>query len=235
MIISKYPIVDTKEMIFDAGSHSDRFVTKGVLYAKVKVGSSYIHVFNTHLQASYGYEFNFASNPYTDIRHRQIKKLAHFVQSVTSKDHYPIMLTGDFNVNARAAPGDGTDSKEYSEMLELLHHASYKIVDILKEHNDGKHPVTYGGKGVVHGEKPKVGGQRLDFIFQLERKSSAVGCLFSEGKVVPFQVENEVFSHISDHYAQSVLVELCVKDADDEDIVDGANAMDLSHASITLS
>jgi len=232
MILSKYPIVDTKEMVFDSGSHSDRFVTKGVLYAKIKVGASYVHVFNTHLQASYGYEFDFSGNPYSEIRKKQLKKLAEFVQSITSKDNYPVLVTGDFNVNARAAPGDGTDSREYTEMLTILQHPTYKIVDLLKDHNGGKHPITYGGNGVVRGEKPKVGGQRLDFILQLDRESPVVKCSFSEGQVVPFQATGEIFTHISDHYAQSVLLELQVKDGAEE-LLDGAS--NLAQAFIALA
>jgi len=229
MIMSKHPIVDTREVMFDQGSHSDKFVTKGVLYAKIKVGSSFVHIFNTHLQASYGYEFDFNNNPFTAIRHRQLKKLAEFVKQVTSNDNYPIMLAGDFNVNARAAPDDGSDSREYQEMLEILQSSSYQVFDILKEHNGGKHPETYGGIGVLHGEKPKVGGQRLDFILELKRDSPHK-YKFLEGQVVPFKVMKEMFTHISDHYAQSVVLEMHVN----EDVVDGANTSNLAEATISL-
>lgn len=230
MIMSKYPIVDTQEIKFDKGSHSDKFVTKGVLYAKVKVDSSYVHIFNTHLQASYGHEFDFTPNHYASIRKKQLKKLAEFVQRVTSKDHYPILLVGDFNVNARSAVDDGSDSPEYTEMLELLHHESYKMVDILKEHNGGKHPETYAGNGVLHREKPKIGGQRLDFILQLER-DSLLKYTFSEGKVVTFKATDEVFTHISDHYGQSVIMEIHAEDG----AVEKNDGADLSLASIALA
>jgi len=233
MIMSKYPIVHSEEIVFDRGSHSDSYVTKGVLYAKVQVGSSYVHVFNTHLQASYGYEFDFTSNPYTPIRQKQLKKLAAFVERVASDDHYPIMLMGDFNVNARVAPDDGTDSKEYTDMLDFLRSPSYQVCDILREHNDGKHPVTYGGNGVVHGEKAKVGGQRLDFIFELRKSPtySNIEYKFSEGKVVTFQASGEVFTHISDHYGQTVMMSMEV-DGDAPPVE--KNGADLSHASISL-
>lgn len=214
MIMSKYPIVETQEITFDKGSHSDAFVTKGVLYAKIKVDASYIHVFNTHLQASYGHEFNFEENTYSTIRKKQLKKFAGFIQRVTSKDNYPILLAGDFNVNARSAPGSGVDSKEYTEMLALLQHTSYKIVDLLKEHNDGEHPITYGGNGVLHGEKPKIGGQRLDFILHLEKEGSALEYTFSDCKVVTFKSTpgEDPFTHISDHYAQNITMEIHTKD-----------------------
>jgi len=236
MILSKYPIVDTQEIVFDKGSHSDRFVTKGVLYAKIQVGSSYVHVFNTHLQASYGHEFDFVNNPYATIRQKQLKKLAEFVERVASNDQYPVMLVGDFNVNARTAPDDGSDSKEYADMLKFLHSPSYKVVDILKEHHDGKHPITYGGNGVMHGEKPKVGGQRLDFIFELQKNLpyNSIEYKFSESKVVTFQASGEVFTHISDHYAQTVTMSVDISRGAFVER-DGADASGLVHASIALS
>lgn len=229
MIISKHPIVETREIVFDQGAHSDKFVTKGVLYAKIKVGSSFVHVFNTHLQASYGNEFNYENNTYTPIRNRQLKQLANFVKSVTSKDDYPIMLAGDFNVNARVAPDDGSDSREYLEMIQILQASSYQVIDILKEHHGGEHPVTYGGNGVLHGEKPKVGGQRLDFILELKRESTHK-YNFLEGMVVPFKVMEKLFTHISDHYAQSVILEIHAN----EDADDGANVSGLAGATIAL-
>jgi len=233
MIISKYPIVDTREIIFDRGSHSDAFVTKGVLYAKVKVGPSYIHVFNTHLQASYGYEFDFVNNPYTPIRHKQLKRLTAFIDQITSKDQYPIMVMGDFNVNARAGPSDGRDSKEYTEMIEILRSKHYEIVDVLKEHNSGKHPETYGGKGVLPDEKPKTAGQRLDFILELKKNTSIHNFEYklSGGKVVPFQVTGEVYTHISDHYAQTVSMEI---KADGVSGGDEEHTGSLSNATISL-
>lgn len=214
MIISKYPIVDRQEIIFDRGWHTDRFVTKGVLYAKVQVGSSFVHVFNTHLQASYGYEFDFVNNPYMHPRQKQIKRMAAFIEKITGKDSYPILVMGDFNVNGRAAPDDGSDSTEYVAMMESLRSRQYEVVDILKVQNGGEHPVTYGGKGVLPGEKPKTGGQRLDFIFELKKDSSPhhMEYKISEGAVVPFRTTAiEAFTHISDHYAQKVTLEITAR------------------------
>lgn len=134
-------------------------------------------------------------------------------------------------MNARAAPDDGADSKEYQEMLDILHSSSYQVYDILKDHHGGKHPVTYGGNGVLHGEKPKVGGQRLDFILELKRDST-LKYNFLEGQVVPFKVSEEVFTHISDHYAQSVILEIHHVNEDAE--ADGANASNLAEASISF-
>jgi len=209
MIISKFPIVDTQEIIFDRGSQSDSFVTKGALYAKIQIGHSFVHVFNTHLQASYGFEFN-DNNPYIPLRMKQIRKMRAFIHKLTANDHYPIMVMGDFNVNARRSPEDGSDTVEYTQMLNSLKSSEYEIVDILKVHNKGKHPVTDGGKGVLLDQKRKIGGQRLDFIFELKKDSARHNFEYQliKGSVLPFQVSDLPFTHISDHYGQTVKMKI---------------------------
>ena len=50
--LSRLPLQDS--IVFTAGSQIDAWAAKGVIYAKIQVGSNedrYIHVFNTHLQA----------------------------------------------------------------------------------------------------------------------------------------------------------------------------------------
>jgi len=209
VILSKFPIVDTQELLFDRGSASDALVTKGVLYAKIQLGHSFVHVFNTHLQASYGFEFN-DNNPYIPIRLKQLRKMRAFIHKLTANDHYPIMVMGDFNVNARRTPEDGSDSHEYTQMLNALRSPQYEIVDILKIHNKGKHPVTYGGKGVLPNQAPKIGGQRLDFILELKKDSSCHNFNYQlmKGSVLPFQAAGTPFTHISDHYAQIVKMKI---------------------------
>jgi len=236
MIISKYPIVDHQELVFESGTSSDGFVTKGVLYAKVQVGpSSFVHVFNTHLQASYGYEFDFKTNPFASIRKKQLHKLASFIKKVTSSDHHPIVVMGDFNVNARRTPTDGGDSEEYIDMLNILHSEEvYDVVDVLKHFNDGQHPVTYGGQGVRDGHN-SVGGQRLDFLFEMRKKGAQHSHKFTKGHVVPFDVKEEVFTHISDHFGATALMEVHVTEESIEVEERDANGASLAHASISLT
>jgi len=206
MIISKYPIVATKEIVYEKGTHSDRFVNKGALYAKVQVKGSYIHVFNTHLQASYGFEFDPINNPYSGLRSRQLRQLTTFIESVTANDEFPIMVMGDFNVNARFAPDNGEDSQEYIDMMKILKSEFYEIVDLHRDGNGGSHPITYDGNGVLHGERPKVGGQRLDFIFACKKKSTHLNSL--ETKIERFKISGQSHTHLSDHYAQLATVEI---------------------------
>lgn len=218
MIISKYPIETTRELIFDKGVASDGFVRKGVLYAKVKVGSSYVHVFNTHLQASYGYEF-VENDPYALIRKKQIQQVSSFIAKVVDDD-YPIVALGDFNVNAiRRADCPTEESKEYLEMLNTLAiNGLFTVNDLHKSFNAGAHPVTNTGRGVVG--KPSKGGQRLDFVFELRRaatRSDRVFHAFTSAGVLPFAVEGEEYTHISDHYASHVVMELACREWDEDE------------------
>jgi len=213
MIISKFPIVNTKEALFDQGTGADMFVTKGVLYGKIEVGpNSYVHVFNTHLQASYGYEWD-NSNPYAAIRKKQFKKISDFIHEVTKQDHHPIVLMGDFNVNAFNAPGDSSDSMEYKDMMQILQADRFNVIDVLKVLNQDAHPVTYEGRGVHAGDRKAVGGQRLDFIMDVRRKATPPAHTthrFVQGSVIPFEVNDKIFTQISDHFGAHTVLEVPV-------------------------
>jgi len=207
MIISKYPIESTSELVFDKGVASDGFVTKGILYAKIKLGSSYVHVFNTHMQASYGYEFK-ENDPYSLIRRKQIQQISSFIAKIALDDDHPILVMGDFNVNAILHPENGGESKEYLEMMHsLANNGLFSVIDLHKEYNDGKHPVTNSGKGVEN--KVSKGGQRLDFVFEMRRNRTRRDRIFHEFphcSIETFPVEGELYTHISDHYASHVVM-----------------------------
>jgi endonuclease/exonuclease/phosphatase family metal-dependent hydrolase len=225
MIMSKYPIETTREAIFDKGVASDGFVRKGILYAKVKVSSSsYVHVFNTHMQASYGYEFA-ENDPYALIRKKQIQKIVAFIAKIALDDDHPIIMMGDFNVNAIRQPDDPTDSKEYLEMVQALGGKGlFDVIDIHKGLFKGVHPVTNSGHG-VEGKKAGKGGQRLDFIFEMRRNSLRKERIFHSfpfGAILPFEVKGEPYTHISDHCASHVILELLNRQEDEEQ--DGAGA-----------
>lgn len=218
MIMSKYPIETTRELIFDKGVASDGFVRKGVLYAKVKVGSSYVHVFNTHMQASYGYEF-VENDPYALIRKKQIQQVSDFIAKIALDDHHPIIAMGDFNVNAiRHADQPATDSREYLEMIAALsRNGIFDVLDLHKDFNDGTHPVTNTGRGVIG--KQSKGGQRLDFVFEMKRNAphpERAFHSFTHASVLPFEVNGEQYTHISDHFASHVILEILGKHNHDE-------------------
>lgn len=225
MILSKYPIEATRELIFDKGRDSDGFVRKGILYAKVRIGSSYVHVFNTHMQASYGYEFS-ESDPYALIRKKQIQQVSDFIAKIALDDHHPIIAMGDFNVNAiRRANEPANDSREYLEMIaSLSRNGLFSVMDLHKDFNAGAHPVTNTGRGVIG--KESKGGQRLDFVFEMRRNTTRTDRIlhsFTHASVLPFEVSGQKYTHISDHFASHVMLEIQSKyDEIGEDEADGA-------------
>lgn len=224
MIMSKYPIESSRELIFDKGVASDGFVRKGILYAKVRVGSSsYVHVFNTHMQASYGYEFA-EHDPYSLIRKNQIRKIVDFIAKIALDDDHPIVIMGDFNVNAIRHPDDPADSKEYIDMVsDLSGNGLFSVIDLHKTYHN-RHPVTNTGRG-VEGKRIGKGGQRLDFIFEMRRnatRTDRVVHAFPFAAVLPFEVSGFPFTNISDHYASHVIMEILRKE---EAEADGASVV----------
>jgi len=227
MIMSKHPIDTTNEIVFDKGVGSDGFVRKGVLYAKVNAGcGSYIHVFNTHMQASYGYEFT-ENDPYALIRKKQIQKIVAFIAKIALDDDNPIIMMGDFNVNAINQPNDPTDSKEYLEMVHTLEgNGLFSVIDLHKTFFKGVHPVTNSGRG-VEGKKEGKGGQRLDFVFEIRRNAARKERIFHTfpfATILPFEVQGEPYTHISDHFASHVMLELLNREREEEEEKDGAGA-----------
>lgn len=160
------------------------------------------------MQASYGYEFK-ESDPYALIRRKQIQQVSSFIAKIALDDDHPILVMGDFNVNAIHHPVEGGDSKEYLEMMNSLsNNGLFSVIDIHKDFNDGKHPVTNSGKG-VKGLGASKGGQRLDFVFEMRRNRTRRDRIFHDFphcSVETFEVEGEVYTHISDHFASHVIM-----------------------------
>jgi hypothetical protein len=51
--MSKYPIIESSFESFNVGVLSDSASDKGFIYCKIKIENNFVHLFNTHLQASY--------------------------------------------------------------------------------------------------------------------------------------------------------------------------------------
>jgi endonuclease/exonuclease/phosphatase family metal-dependent hydrolase len=58
LILSRFPIVNYCYSGYSDGVDVDQFVNKGALYAQIRVRDSNLHLFVTHLQASYVYSDN---------------------------------------------------------------------------------------------------------------------------------------------------------------------------------
>jgi endonuclease/exonuclease/phosphatase family metal-dependent hydrolase len=101
VILSKFEIVDKDEFTFTVGKGVDGLCSKGVLYAKIKLPNNSVHVFTTHLQASYHTEDLKKFMEYRDVRKIQLIELKKFVDKKVSGCEEPVFIAGDFNVDGR--------------------------------------------------------------------------------------------------------------------------------------
>jgi endonuclease/exonuclease/phosphatase family metal-dependent hydrolase len=103
LILSRFPIVSYAYYPFQYGVISDSLAEKGVIYTKIMVRDCYLHIFTTHLQASYVNcgEFHFKVSQET--RFSQIRQINTFMSGVLAQEYSKkdkIILCGDFNVDA---------------------------------------------------------------------------------------------------------------------------------------
>jgi len=145
LILSKYPILESDGYIYRSGNQIDGWAAKQVIYAKIQItGTFFLHVFNTHLQASY-FDSHESHNKINDhARADQVSEMAAFIKKKTEGSPYPVLVTGDFNINSREPGSTNTETKEYKYMMETLDPSRGKFRDLLKESYNGVHPITYG-------------------------------------------------------------------------------------------
>jgi len=104
IILSRFPIVSHAYHKFRYGVVADSLAEKGLIYAKIAVRDSYLHIFTTHLQASYfdSGETNFIASFQTRLD--QINYINYLMTEILSKEYNKIkdkiLLVGDLNVDA---------------------------------------------------------------------------------------------------------------------------------------
>ena len=174
VILSKFSIVESDSIVFKYWASDWILSSKGCIYAKVYVHGNFVHVFNTHLQASYYTTFE-TYKEWINSRLYQWRELAKFIDLKTkdASSEDIIILCGDFNISSNVLSpvlikqftefahtderfsiflDPGFDSlKEYKTMIDLLSWNSFQIID-LKEHLNDENggPPTFGGVEVDH-------------------------------------------------------------------------------------
>jgi endonuclease/exonuclease/phosphatase family metal-dependent hydrolase len=196
IILSRFPIIERDAMIFSRGTDIDGWANKGALSALIDVPINdektehlKMLIITTHLQAEYD-----VKNPlYLEIQIEQLRELRKFVDKKHKQfPNAPIVLCGDFNINARTTPDiDSLDaSSSYLKLVELLSIGERKLHELVSE-KIGYHPVTFGDAKL----EEKTGNlvpkdtilthpacltdrSRLDYIFyypHLEQQASTEG------------------------------------------------------------
>lgn len=112
-IISKWPITEKIQYIFQRGGGADHFSNKGFVYVKVMKNGKAYHVIGTHLQAD---DALISINTSQIIRGEQIKEIQTFITNKNIPKNEIVFIGGDMNVNY------GT--KEYNDMLTNLNVSS---------------------------------------------------------------------------------------------------------------
>jgi len=104
VILSRFPIVTHSFNVFRFGVVSDSLAQKGLLYAKISIKNSYLHIFTAHTQASYfdiG-ESNFIAS--FNTRMDQIEQINKIISKILEYEYNRIndkvFLVGDLNVDA---------------------------------------------------------------------------------------------------------------------------------------
>jgi endonuclease/exonuclease/phosphatase family metal-dependent hydrolase len=112
LILSRFPIVESEFRPFRYSVLSDSLAHKGVIYAKIRVGDTYLSIFNTHLQASYFGSTQYHWDISIQTRTDHIDELCQFIKEVVydrnvesdeekiEKNVGKVLLLGDFNVDA---------------------------------------------------------------------------------------------------------------------------------------
>lgn len=219
VILSRYPILATDAMIYRAGNQIDGWAAKQVIYAKIQISPTFfVHVFTTHMQASY-YDNHATINVINDqARATQVQEMADFIKQKTEGSPYPVLITGDFNIDSKG------ETAEYQYMMQTLSAARPNVRDLLKEaYND--HPITYGDFHEIPHETelgqtvpaPKelllthkadyCCGLSIDYILLSDTQGNIDEKIMdvTEAKVEEFFVDESKFrfSQLSDHYGVS--------------------------------
>ncbi|GJQ09484.1 hypothetical protein GpartN1_g1275.t1 [Galdieria partita] len=243
-IMSKFPIVYTNYINYRHCVYStvDSFVGKGCLYARISLTGTfpsqtsneshnrtckeeesivrraqYLHVFSSHMQA--GDRIGYPHESYhARIRIGQLEEMRDFIHWNIVDDDGPVVITGDWNINARTSMENDSDSFWYQDLMERLQdspsslsllqqrRAQYfqdnKIYnlclkDLLSLCHHGRHPITDGTKCI-------------DYVLFDPRKGTLNAAIEGTLKtfIEPFRItqeEKEMYSFqlpntLSDHY-----------------------------------
>ena len=92
IILSRYPVIECGFRRFKSKSLTNSIINRGYLYAAVQIGSTTLHIVNTHLNPSENH-CGLRSPP--EYRRRQLKEILAFRAETAPAGHW--LIGGDFN------------------------------------------------------------------------------------------------------------------------------------------
>lgn len=139
LIFSKWPIINEKQIVYQASAHEDNLAAKGAVYAAINKSGKIYHVIGTHLQAG-------SDDEEKKAKHKQLEELVNFVDTLNIPKTDPLLLGGDFNINQF-----GNDIDELLSMLRvrLFDNVGYR----------------YSYDGTINTMAVSKNKSRLDYVF----------------------------------------------------------------------
>lgn len=100
LILSKYPVLEHDFFPYQESVHPDRSTYKGLLYAKLQINNSIIHLFTSHLQSKHPTNSSSKYMQYRLTRRTQLQEVSEIVRSKVKPGESAI-IAGDLNVDGR--------------------------------------------------------------------------------------------------------------------------------------
>lgn len=182
IIVSKWPIETSQDMIFTDCSKSDCLAAKGAMYARINKQGKKYHIVGVHTQA-------WPKPEAMAIREKQFTQLKKFIDDLNIPENEPVLIGGDMNVDKNKFP------EEYKNMKKSL---------------DVTHPAVSGNAYTYDHRTNDLAGDNvnefLDYIFYANnhKKPTSSSNIVIMHKAVngwkggPFKTEKY---DLSDHYA----------------------------------
>ncbi|TNV84966.1 hypothetical protein FGO68_gene15440 [Halteria grandinella] len=167
LTISRFPIVESEFKPYPISMLSDALTYKGVLYCKIDIQGKFLHIFQSHTQASYFSEVYEEFEASINTRQDQIRNIRQFVEEKTQNADQSdlIIVCGDLNINGRKVDRVNVEGyrhmdthtlpqfrraldqydMEYDQMVSILSRDQEdKVIDVMRKANGGESPITFG-------------------------------------------------------------------------------------------
>ncbi|EKE42666.1 hypothetical protein ENUP19_0012G0016 [Entamoeba nuttalli] len=231
LILSRIPLKDRDQYIFKSRIYPESILSRGILYSKIQPNeSTTLHIFNTQLQS-------ISNNPLVNqVRLNQLDELVKFILSKTSKDEYPILICGDFSINALAKAetiidetfweSGETEESEMKDSIKYIEEQTDEYVQLIDKLSDigivkdiiynglHRHPITTGDTYFDNNKELPLETVLTKKEDQLSKRCEDYIFLIIRSKeleivnpyIHTYDVNNDNFNFLSSHYGLSCVI-----------------------------
>ncbi|NIK13401.1 sphingomyelin phosphodiesterase [Alkalibacillus almallahensis] len=146
-ILSKWPIEEKIQHVFDDACGPESLSNKGFVYTKILKNEDPYHVIGTHLQST---DSNCSEGEPEEVRTAQMQEIKDFIESKNIPESEMLIISGDLNVKK--------SSEEYNSMINQLN---------VKEPMYTGFDATWDpeSNSIAEYNYPELDSQFLDYIF----------------------------------------------------------------------